>query len=269
MKKLITSAIVFVLCSVIFVGCRGSLNSADSFSKLKSAMDNWAEIETEINGHIRNMEKSEKLAADFEFVSVSALGGPLHVSVELKITTVPDLKEKYFAEEVQEIVPIIVKKLNEDGISPFEISVLARDKQNKYDSDGILSYRTKDGATGTYASSIDEQQILKVNVPIEDLYASETETVEEASSEAVESSQAAASSSRNVTSSKKTQDNSSGSEVSEEKSSSKKDNDSNATGRIYGTPNGKKYHYLKSCGGKNSREISSIGSRKPCNKCVR
>ena len=42
------------------------------------------------------------------------------------------------------------------------------------------------------------------------------------------------------------------------------------TNVVYVTPSGKRYHYISTCGGKNSYEVSldNIGGRTPCQKCV-
>ncbi len=39
---------------------------------------------------------------------------------------------------------------------------------------------------------------------------------------------------------------------------------------VYITPSGKRYHYLSTCGGKNSYAVSidDVGGRTPCKKCV-
>ena len=39
---------------------------------------------------------------------------------------------------------------------------------------------------------------------------------------------------------------------------------------VYITPSGKRYHYISTCGGKNSYEVSldNVGNRTPCQKCA-
>ena len=59
---------------------------------------------------------------------------------------------------------------------------------------------------------------------------------------------------------------------SQESSSSQKSTSSQkqTVRKVYRTPSGKKYHFISTCGGKNSYEISfdQIGTLEPCKKCA-
>ena len=52
--------------------------------------------------------------------------------------------------------------------------------------------------------------------------------------------------------------------------SSSKSASTNSSRTVYRTPSGKRYHYISTCGGKNSYAISfsSIGNLTACQKCV-